>query len=92
MAALHPRPSEGDVTGAQPFDVAIIGGGVVGISIARQLSLCLSDSDPAAAGGGNGQRSLRTVLLEASPHLLSGASGNNSGIACTGVDATEGTL
>ena len=92
MAALHPRPSEGDVTGAQPFDVAIIGGGVVGISIARQLSLCLSASDPAAAGGGNGQRSLRTVLLEASPHLLSGASGNNSGIACTGVDATEGTL
>ncbi len=58
------------------YDVAVIGGGVVGITIARSAVL---------AG-------LRVVLLEASPDLLSCASGGNSGIACTGVDATEGTL
>ena len=58
------------------YDVAVIGGGVVGITIARSAVL---------AG-------LRVVLLEASGDLLTGASGNNSGISCTGVDATEGTL
>lgn len=34
----------------------------------------------------------RAVVLEREPHLLSWASGSNSGIACTGVDATPGTL
>ena len=58
------------------YDVAVIGRGVVGITIARSAVL---------AG-------LRVVLLEASGDLLTGASGSNSGIACTGVDATEGTL
>lgn len=58
------------------YDVAVIGGGVVGVAVARSAVL---------AGH-------RVVLLEASPDLLSGASGSNSGIACTGVDASEGTL
>ena len=61
---------------AQTYDVAVVGGGVVGITIARSAVL---------AG-------LRVVLLETSPDLLTGASGSNSGIACTGVDASDGTL
>lgn len=58
------------------YDVAIIGGGVVGLSTLRAASL---------AG-------LRCVLLEAKPHILDSASGRNSGIACTGVDAPIGSL
>ena len=34
----------------------------------------------------------KCCLLESECHLLSHASGSNSGIACTGVDATPGTL
>lgn len=56
----------------QTYDVAVVGGGVVGITIARSAVL---------AG-------LRVVLLESSPDLLTGASGSNSGIACTGVDTS----
>lgn len=53
------------------YDAAIIGCGVVGVSVARALSLT----------------GLSTVLLEAGDGPFSGASGNNSGIVCTGFDA-----
>lgn len=59
-----------------PYDVVIIGGGVVGLSILRSSVL----------GG------IRAAVVESQPHLLSGASGRNSGIACTGVDASLGSL
>jgi len=65
-----------DDSSSKTYDVAVIGGGVVGITVARSAIL---------AG-------LKVVLLEACPDLLTGASGSNSGIACTGVDASEGTL
>jgi glycerol-3-phosphate dehydrogenase len=67
---------ESKMESTQLYDAAVIGGGVVGIAVARSAVL---------AG-------LRVALLEASPDLLTGASGSNSGIACTGVDAAEGTL
>lgn len=57
-------------------DTVIIGGGVVGLSILRQTTL----------SGYN------AVLLERNPHILDGASGRNSGILCTGVDAPVGSL
>jgi glycerol-3-phosphate dehydrogenase len=60
----------------QIADVAIIGGGVVGTAIFRQLVL-------------NGYR---VILLEKNSHLAQGASSGNSGIACTGYDAPEGSL
>ena len=63
-------------TDSPTYDVAVIGGGVVGIAIARSAILS----------------GLKVALLEASPDLLTGASGSNSGIVCTGVDASEGTL
>ncbi|KAA0172240.1 hypothetical protein FNF28_00243 [Cafeteria roenbergensis] len=53
------------------YDAAIIGCGVVGVSVARALSLT----------------GLSTVILEAGDGPFSGASGNNSGIVCTGFDA-----
>jgi len=58
------------------FDVAIIGGGVVGTAIAREL-----------AG-----YQLRCVLLEAADDVGTGTSKANTAILHTGFDATPGTL
>ena len=58
------------------YDTVIIGGGVVGLSILHASLL---------AG-------YNAILLERNPDLLDGASGRNSGIICTGVDAPSGSL
>lgn len=57
------------------YDVAIIGGGVVGCAVFRDMVL---------AGA-------RTVLLERGSDLLSGASKGNSGLLHTGFDAPTGS-
>lgn len=59
-----------------PFDVAVIGAGVVGCAVFRALVL---------AGA-------RCVLIERDPDILAGASKGNSAILHTGFDATPGTL
>ncbi|MEQ1880335.1 MAG: NAD(P)/FAD-dependent oxidoreductase [Burkholderiales bacterium] len=58
------------------YDVAIIGGGVVGCAILRRLAL----------GG------VRCVLLEKGADILSGASKGNSALLHTGFDAPTGSL
>ena len=59
------------------YDVAIIGGGVVGLGVARAVAL----------------DGLRCCVLEAGDALCaSAASGGNTGIACTAPDAPVGTL
>lgn len=58
------------------FDVAIIGGGVVGCAILRRLAM----------GG------LRCVLLEKGADILSGASKGNSALLHTGFDAPANSL
>ncbi|KAL7497461.1 hypothetical protein ACHAWT_007432 [Skeletonema menzelii] len=58
------------------YDTVIIGGGVVGLSILHSSLL---------AG-------YNAILLERNPDLCDGASGRNSGIICTGVDAPSGSL
>jgi glycerol-3-phosphate dehydrogenase len=58
------------------FDIAIIGGGVVGCALLRRFAL----------GG------LDTVLLERGPDILSGASKGNSAILHTGFDAPTGSV
>ena len=58
------------------YDVIIIGGGVVGLAALRAATL---------AGW-------TCALVEKEADLLSHASGGNSGILCTGVDAAPGTL
>ena len=58
------------------YDLIIVGGGVVGLAILRAATL----------------EGWKCALVEAESDLLSHASGSNSGIACTGVDATPGTL
>ena len=56
------------------YDTVIIGGGVVGLSILRTALL----------SGYN------AILFERNPHICDEASGRNSGIICTGVDAPAG--
>ena len=58
------------------YDAVIIGGGVIGLSILRSSLL----------SGYN------TILIERNADLLDGASGRNSGVICTGVDAPSGSL
>ncbi|KAL5004687.1 hypothetical protein ScPMuIL_018143 [Solemya velum] len=58
------------------YDVAIIGGGVVGCSVLFELT----------------NHGYKCVLLEKSPHLLTGASCGNSGMLHTGFDAEPNSL
>lgn len=58
------------------FDVAVVGGGVVGCAVARRFTL----------------QGARVVLLEKGADILSGASKGNSAILHTGFDAPAGSL
>jgi glycerol-3-phosphate dehydrogenase len=58
------------------FDVAVVGGGVVGCAVARRFTL----------------QGARVVLLEKGADILSGASKGNSAILHTGFDAPPGSL
>lgn len=61
---------------ANDFDVAVVGGGVVGCALLRRLAI---------AG-------MRAVLIEKGSDILSGASKGNSGILHTGFDAPSASL
>ena len=58
------------------YDLIIIGGGVVGLSILRAATL----------------HGYTCACVEQETDLVHWASGSNSGIACTGVDAAPGSL
>jgi glycerol-3-phosphate dehydrogenase len=58
------------------YDLIVIGGGVVGLACLRAATL----------------QGWKCALVEQEAHVLSHASGSNSGIACTGVDAVPGSL
>ena len=58
------------------YDAIIIGGGVIGLSILHSSLLS----------------NYNTILIEQNLHLLDKASGRNSGILCTGVDAPCNSL
>lgn len=60
----------------ETYDIAVIGGGVVGCAVARRFTL---------AGA-------RTVLIEKAADILAGASKANSAILHTGFDAPPGSL
>jgi glycerol-3-phosphate dehydrogenase len=62
--------------GVKTYDAVVVGGGVVGLSVARELAVA-------------GQK---VVVLEKEHALVTGASGGNSGLGCTGYDAPEGSL
>lgn len=58
------------------YDLIVIGGGVVGLACLRAATL----------------KGWKCALVESEIDLLTQASGGNSGIVCTGVDAAAGTL
>lgn len=58
------------------FDVAVVGGGVVGCAVARRFTL----------------QGARVLLLEKAPDILAGASKGNSAILHTGFDAPAGSV
>ncbi|WP_328897656.1 NAD(P)/FAD-dependent oxidoreductase [Streptomyces sp. NBC_00236] len=62
--------------GGAPYDVTVIGAGVVGTAIARELS----------------RHPLRTALVEASDDIGDGTSKANTAILHTGFDAVPGSL
>lgn len=63
-------------TDPDPFDVLVIGGGVVGLSVARACAV----------------RGASVVVVEREDDWAAGASSGNSGISCTGYDAPVGSL
>jgi glycerol-3-phosphate dehydrogenase len=71
--ATNPRD---DIQDTLIFDVVVIGGGVVGLSILRQATLW----------------GYTACVVERELDLAGWASGSNSGIVCTGVDAPHGSL
>ena len=60
----------------QEYDVAVVGGGVVGCAIARELS----------------RYQLKVVLLERESDVARGTSGKNSGVVHTGFNVPKGSL
>lgn len=68
--------TESSVKDDTPFDIAVIGGGVVGCAMARRFTL----------------EGARVVLVERGADILSGASKGNSAILHTGFDAPAGSV
>jgi len=68
--------SQAPPTSTGSYDIAIVGGGVIGCAIARAFTL----------------EGARVLLLEKAADVLDGASKGNSGILHTGFDAPEGSL
>jgi len=64
------------VTAAERTQVVVIGGGVVGCAVLRQLA----------------QQGIDAILLEAEPSICEGTSKANSAIVHTGFDAKPGTI
>ena len=64
------------MTHDHPYDVAVIGAGVVGSAVARLLS----------------HHRLRVVLVDGGPDVGAGTSKANTAILHTGFDATPGTI
>ena len=78
LTHTHTRPQgTADSGGCAVYDAAVVGGGVVGLSVLRELAVL----------------GYRVALIEKEEHLVAGAaSSGNSGIGCTGYDAPETSL
>lgn len=66
-----------DVSQQGAYDIVIIGGGVVGLSVARSCAV---------------QTNASVLLIEKENAVASGVSARNSGLGCTGYDAPIGSL
>lgn len=73
---FHPEASDVAPSFADSCDVIVVGAGVVGCAVARELS----------------RKKARVLVLEADEDVASGATKANSGIVHAGYDAKSGTL
>jgi glycerol-3-phosphate dehydrogenase len=73
ISSSHPTP----VAGSGSYDLVVIGGGVVGLSVARSCAI---------------QTNASILLIEKGDVVTSGVSARNSGLGCTGYDAPIGSL
>jgi len=68
----------------EPFDVCVIGGGIVGIAIAREIAMRTGVPSGTSASTSTtttaSRRVPRVAVVESGAHVLTGASGGNSGI------------
>jgi (S)-2-hydroxyglutarate dehydrogenase len=69
------------VSGAEVVDVVVIGGGIVGLSVAFHL-----------ATGSSGQRPLKLVVVEKEAKVAAHQTGNNSGVIHSGLYYKPGSL
>jgi len=74
IQSLHTKHRKGN----RNYDVAIIGGGVVGLAVAQKLA--------------SSTNKLKIVVVEKEDSIAAGASSGNSGLGCTGYDAPVGSL
>ena len=72
------------------YDLVVIGGGVVGLAILRAAQIQHTQNNTCSTN--TTTRNWRCAVLEQEDCVLSHASGHNSGIICTGVDAAPNTL
>ena len=71
-----PSFDENDTSIEPVYDVAVVGGGVVGLAIARECAV----------------RNYRVALFEKEDCFAAQASSGNSGLGCTGYDSPQGSL
>lgn len=74
---MHRDAPESPAAGAAPYDVAVIGGGIVGLATAMSLS------EPPGR---------HVVVLEAEPRLAAHQTGHNSGVIHSGLYYAPGSL
>lgn len=85
MPKAQPYPVVHAAAGTRRFDVAIVGGGIVGTATAMAL---LRNYRPAAQG----TRPLSLLVLEAEDRLAAHQTGNNSGVIHSGLYYKPGSL
>ena len=77
LDAEDPSPTDPQMPD-QSFDISVIGGGIIGLSVAMEITRRLPD--------------LRLVLLEKEPQLAQHQTGHNSGVIHSGVYYKPGSL
>src|ERR687893_2439055 len=76
--SLRSKPAEMPAGPAAECDLAVVGGGIVGLAVARELTRRRPDLD--------------AVVLERAPELATGQTGANSGVIHAGIYYAPGSL
>lgn len=75
-----------------PFDIAVIGAGIVGLATAMALGEAPGAGGPTAGDGASARRNPRIVVLEAEDRVAAHQTGHNSGVIHSGLYYAPGSL